>query len=296
MSQTEQRSLPANAPSKGNGTSVTEHTPHADTTSHGACVSRRGFLAGAAAMTATVATSLQHASAAELPKNQPQHAGPVKRIQLAHPRPGISMQEFDDHWRHPHSTLVRGMHTNRHYVQHHRLASAVFKDSDSTYRAIAEVWQDSLSAADASKDPQFVNHVEPDEPNFVDQTKHVISIVAEEVVQATRREVDPGASYGDMAWFDRDAGLYITLNQFIRNRSTDWTREESLALARRLGTFRLVINRSIIPNSEMAIIRQFIWPTQTIFERAVQADRAAFESLRAVPSSFLYLARTERIY
>jgi uncharacterized protein (TIGR02118 family) len=265
----------------------------------GAHLSRRNLIAGTsmAAASAVAATHALGAARAEGGATKPSITiGPVKRIQLAHPRAGISLQEFDDHWRHPHATLVRGMHSNRHYVQHHRISSDVFKDSDSTYRAIAEVWQDSVAAADASKDPQFVDHVEPDEPNFVDQSKHIITIVTEEVVQATRREVDPDASFGDLSWFDRDAGLYITLTQFIRDRSVDFTRDESLELARRLSTFRHVINRSINSNSEMAIIRQFIWPTLTIFEQAVQADRASFNALRRVPSSFLYLARTERIY
>jgi uncharacterized protein (TIGR02118 family) len=261
-------------------------------------VSRRDLIGGIVAGSAALAIGAvaRDTNAAEKGISPAAYAGPVKRIQLAHPRAGIGVQEFDDHWRHPHSTLVRGMHSNRHYVQHHRISSDVFADSDSTYRAIAEVWQDSVAAADASKDPIFVDYVQPDEPNFVDPSKHIVTLVAEEIVQATRREIEPSASFSDLSWFDRDANLYITLTQFVRDRSVDWKTEDSLKLAQRLGTFRHIVNRSLDPNSEMSIIRQFIWPTQTIFEQAVRANRDAFESLRQVPSSFLYLARTERIY
>ncbi|UPG83836.1 EthD domain-containing protein [Luteibacter aegosomatis] len=224
------------------------------------------------------------------------HVGPVKLIQLAHPRAGISRQAFDDHWRHPHGTLVHDMRGNRKYIQHHRLDSAVFKDSDSTYLAIAEVWHDSLPAADLSKDPHFIKYVQPDEPNFVDQSKHIITMAAEDVVQASRGSIAPDAPFGDLYWSDKDSNVYVTLTQFVGDRSVDWTVDESLALSRRMRTFRQVINRSVVPGSRMAIIRQFIWPTQTHFEEAVAADRDAFESLRKTPSSFLYLARSERVF
>jgi uncharacterized protein (TIGR02118 family) len=263
--------------------------------SHEGNLSRRSFIAASSGIGMGMAGVVPCVNAAEqAPRGQ--HIGPVKRIQLAHPRVGINVQEFDDHWRHPHGTLVRDMRAQRSYVQHHRLTSSVFKDSDSTYLAIAEVWQDSLAAGDQSKDPQFINYVQPDEPNFVDQSKHIITLTAEDIVQENRRAIDSDAPFGDLYWSDKDAGIYITLTQFVRNRSVDWTREQSLATAKRLGTFRHVVNRSVDVQSEMAIIRQFIWPTQTVFEKAVAADRDAFEGLKRVPSSFLYLARSERVF
>lgn len=261
----------------------------------GASISRRHFLAASSTVMLGAATGAVATPLAAVP-GKGAHVGPVKLIQLAHPRAGISRQAFDDHWRHPHGTLVHDMRGNRRYIQHHRLETAAFKDSDSTYLAIAEVWHDSLPAADLSKDPHFIKYVQPDEPNFVDQSKHIITLAAEDVVQASRGTIAPDAPFGDLYWSDKDSNVYVTLTQFVRDRSVDWTGEESLALSRRMGTFRQVINRSLVPESEMAIIRQFIWPTQTHFEEAVAADRDAFESLRKTPSSFLYLARSERVF
>ncbi len=258
-------------------------------------LSRRSVIAGTTVVVAGAAVTAAGAQAAENPAPRP-YVGPVKLLQLAHPKAGISPQEFDDHWRHPHATLVRDMRGNRKYVQHHRLKSKAFTDSDSTYLAIAEVWQDSLPAADLSHDPQFVNHVQPDEPKFVDPSKHIITMTAEDIVQASRGSVAPDAPFADLYWSDKDANFYVTLNQFVRDRSVDWTTEESLALSRRMGTFRQVVNRSVQPNSQIAIIRQFMWPSLTLFEQAVAVDPAAFESLRAVPSSFLYLAQSERVF
>jgi len=223
-------------------------------------------------------------------------ASPVKMLQLAHPRDGISEQEFHDHWRHPHATLVRGIRPIRGYVQHHRVRSDVFADSDSTYLAVAEVWFDSMAAAALDQDPQYVAHVGPDEPSFVDQSKHLITFTVEDVVQAHRGAVDPEASAADLYWSDKDSGTWATLLQFVRDHDVDTTTEESLELSRRLGAFRHVVNRSVVDDSEIAMIREISWPSQFAFEEAVRADGAAFESLRAVPSSFLYLARSERVF
>jgi len=225
-----------------------------------------------------------------------QHGAPVKMVQLAHPRAGIDRQEFHDHWRHPHATLVRDIRPIRHYVQNHRISSEVFDDSDSTYLGIAECWFDSLeSNLQLAGDPQYVAHVGPDEPEFVDQSKHLITLTSEEVVQTNRGDIAPEASAGDLYWSDKDAPTYVTLWQFVRDRSVDWSRQESRELSRKLGAFRHVVNRSVQPDSEIAVVRQLSWPSLTVFERAVDADPGAFASLR-IPSSFLFLTRSERIF
>ena len=90
------------------------------------------------------------------------------------------------------------MRGNGKYVQHHRLASTVFKDSDSTYLAVAEVWHDSLPATDLSLDPQFVKFVRPNEPNFVDQSKHIITLASKDVVQSSWGTIAPDAAFADL--------------------------------------------------------------------------------------------------
>lgn len=221
----------------------------------------------------------------------------VKMVQLAHPRADISAQEFHDHWRHPHATLVRGIRPIRHYVQNHRIASDVFPDSDSTYLGIAECWFDSLASNQRlGVDPQYVDHVGPDEPEFVDQSQHLITITTEQVIHTNRGDIAPDAPAGDLYWSDKDAPTYVALWQFVRDHSADWSREHSLKVSTDLGAFRQVINRSVDPSSEIAAVRQFYWPSLSVFEQAVAAHRAAFETLRETPDSFLFLARAERIF
>ncbi len=200
------------------------------------------------------------------------HDIPVKMVELAHPRADISAQEFHDHWRHPHATLVRDIRPIRHYVQNHRIASDLVPETESPYLGIAEVWFDSAaSGADLVNDPQYVTHVGPDEPAFVDQSKLVVTLTTEEVVQTNRGQIAPNAPAGDLYWSDKDAPTYTTLWQFVRDRSVDWSSEESLELSRRLGAFRHVVNRSIQPDSEIAIVRRLSWPSLTVFEQACTA-------------------------
>ncbi|MFG2276099.1 EthD domain-containing protein [Streptomyces chartreusis] len=221
----------------------------------------------------------------------------VKMVQLAHPRADIKAQEFHDHWRHPHATLVRDIRPIRHYVQNHRIHSEVFPDSDSTYLGIAECWFDSLASNQGlGADPQYVHHVGPDEPEFVDQSKHLITVTTEQVVQTNRGDISPEAPAGDLYWSDKDAPTYVALWQFVRDHSVDWSREESLEVSRALGAFRQVVNRSVALASEIASVRQFYWPSMTIFEQAVTSNRPAFEALRGTPDSFLFLTRAERIF
>jgi len=224
-------------------------------------------------------------------------SAPVKMVELAHPRAGISAQQFHDHWRHPHATLVRGIRPIRHYVQNHRIESDLVPDDDSPYLGIAEVWFDSAaSGAALANDPHYVAYVEPDEPAFVDQSKLLITFAIEEIVQTNRGQIAPDAPAGDLYWSDKDAPNYITLWQFVRDRSVNWTREESLAISGQVGAFRHVVNRSIASDSEIAIVRQLSWPSETAFATALAAHPEGFSELRNVPGSFLLLARSERIF
>jgi hypothetical protein len=221
---------------------------------------------------------------------------PVKRMQLAHPKADISAQAFSDHWRHPHAGYTREMRAISKYVQHHRLLGSSFKDGDLTHLAIAEVWHDSVEAADLVNDPQFHEYLEPDEPLFCDQSKHIISLVTEDIVQVNRGAVDPGAPHADLQWSAHTANTYISLTQFIKDPIIDWTFEEALKDSESLSSFRQVINRSVEPEPQIAVVRQFLWPNQTIFEQAIEKNPAAFDKLRDTPSAFLFLAKAERVF
>lgn len=209
---------------------------------------------------------------------------PVTMVGLVHPKAGIGAQEFHDRWRHPHVEMVRGIRPIRHYVQHHRITSALVPDEEPAYLGVAELWFDSLADGESlASDPQYREHVEPDERGFVEQSRGVAAFMTEDVVR-THDELPV------------DAPVYVTLWQLVRDRSLDWTREESLALSERLGASRHVVNRSVRPDSPIAIARQFSWPTASAFERTLATAPDAVAALRQVPGSFLLLARSERAF
>jgi uncharacterized protein (TIGR02118 family) len=221
----------------------------------------------------------------------------MKMIELAHPLDGISRQEFHDHWRHPHGTLVKGIRPIRRYIQNHRIDTDLIPHSESPYLGIAEVWFDSLEVGhNLGNDPQFVKHVGPDEPNFVDQTKLVVTFMTEEVITANRPALDAGANYADSYWTDNDAASYISLTQVIqKGAGPDWNTDEDHTLAERLGAFRHVLNRNVDNTAEVVAARQLYWPSLTVFERAVRNDPAAFDALHNKLGSFLFLARAEPV-
>ena len=93
----------------------------------------------------------------------------MKLIAAIPRKPGVPLQEFHDHWRHPHGTMARHIGTIRKYWQSHQLPRPLLDDRQSRYEGIAEAWMD--SAADAlaiAIEPVYVADVQPDELNFID--------------------------------------------------------------------------------------------------------------------------------
>jgi uncharacterized protein (TIGR02118 family) len=107
----------------------------------------------------------------------------IKFFGLIPRRADISPEEFHDHYRHPHGTLGRQITTFRGYVQSHQIASPRLGPDQTQFEAVAEVWFDTVADAEGLADhPQYVAHVQPDEPNFVDLERLKWLYTTEEVV------------------------------------------------------------------------------------------------------------------
>ena len=86
--------------------------------------------------------------------------------------PGLSVQEFHDHYQHPHGTLVLQMPGLVTYMQSHQFDSPLLDESPGRLEAIAECLFASRDATrDIADSELFRTYVGPDEANFVDATR-----------------------------------------------------------------------------------------------------------------------------
>jgi EthD domain len=212
----------------------------------------------------------------------------------------VTSQEFHDHWRHPHGSMGRPIASMVSYVQSHHIPSDLFGANQTTYEGIAETEFDTLpDALDFGTEPQYVNHVQPDEPNFVGPGLEWLYSRQEVIVP--RRRAQDGASYADVMWSPLDRPYSIKMLQFVhRNGNPDWAGDDDAELGNRIGAFRHVRDH-ILPetmndDSTWVGARELWWPTLTAFHTGVAADRAAFDELvsRGGQDALTLLVQSER--
>lgn len=197
---------------------------------------------------------------------------------------GVSAQEFHDHWRHPHATLGNLIPNMRSYMQGHQIRTDLLGDGQTEFEGIAMVRFDNLEEAlGFGNEPQYVERVQPDEPNFVDQSRLLWFDTTEEVL-VSRAKIQDGADLADALWNDLDRPTSIVLLQFVRpNGNPNWARSDDAELSRCIGALRHVRNyphpEAHGDNPPFLGARQLWWPTLTAFQRGVERDRAAFDKL-----------------
>ena len=154
------------------------------------------------------------------------------KVFAAFPRKaGLSRDEFHDHWRHPHATLGRRVPVVTKYVLSHQIDSDLLGDDQHRYDGIAEGWMDNVGDVIAfGQDPWYVNHVVPDEPNFMDQANLKSLVTTEIVLQSSPMRILP-RPVGDEFWFDDDRAVNIKIIQFIETApQTDWYTDDDAEL------------------------------------------------------------------
>lgn len=215
-------------------------------------------------------------------------------------RESVTSQEFHDHWRHPHGTMGRLIPGLLSYVQAHQVHTNLLGPEQCEYEGVAISSFDSAEAALAlSSDPQYVDHVAPDEASFQDLDKGIFFSTDEEVL-VSRRPTMAGRSLVDAQWNELERPNSIQLLQFVHSDGDpQWAGSDDADLSVRIGAFRHTRNT---PNTAvhgdkppLRAARQLWWPTVSAFENGVRGDRAAYDELisRAGHHTIL-LAQSER--
>lgn len=219
----------------------------------------------------------------------------IQFFALIRRKQGITSQEFHDHWRHPHGTMGRNIPSLRSYVQAHQIHTDLLDDTQSYFEGIALSTFDNLEdATNFGNDPYYVQHIQPDEVNFVDGENLQWLNTTEEVIDSRQSEEE--TSYPDALWLNLDLPTSIQLIQFISNEGNDdWAGEKDKELGRAIGAFRHVRNYSVGDKPFYKGVRQLWWPTLTDFYNGVNANPEAFkELLEQAGQSLTLLTQSER--
>ncbi len=91
----------------------------------------------------------------------------VKVVAFFKRRAGMSLRDFQDHWRTTHAELVVRQKGLRRYVQNHTLASG-YRSSEPDYDGVAEAWFDDTQALRNLASSSDYAAVRADEANFID--------------------------------------------------------------------------------------------------------------------------------
>jgi len=104
----------------------------------------------------------------------------IKICEVAYRRPGMSVEDFQAHWRGTHGPIVAKIPGIRRYVQDHPKIGG-YKKGELICDGIAEIWVDDKEALRAmSQTPEFAA-AKRDEGNFIDGDR-LVELLTEEAV------------------------------------------------------------------------------------------------------------------
>lgn len=110
----------------------------------------------------------------------------IKLIVAIRRREGMTVEDFQEHWRTRHAALVRENPATlkyvRKYVQCHTMPEQ-YTEGEAAFDGTAELWFDSTADRDAFfNDPDYLRAVQPDEGKFADMSRTVFFATEEELV------------------------------------------------------------------------------------------------------------------
>jgi hypothetical protein len=109
----------------------------------------------------------------------------VKLYALIPKRPDLSAGQFHAHWRNPHGELAKRITTLQRYVQSHRVPAPDPGLPEAPYDGIAEAWfADAATGLALGEDPNYTEHAQPDEANFMDVGGLAFLVTTEQVLAA----------------------------------------------------------------------------------------------------------------
>jgi hypothetical protein len=224
----------------------------------------------------------------------------IKIMAMAPSHPGISLQYFHDHWRHPHATWGLLIKSVRAYTQGHRFDTAHLPQGQARFAGIAEISLESFKECRELRDDlMYKKYLETDEPLFIDLENVVFSFTDEEVIQSAPSPIEKEGS-ADFAWRVERRPVSIKLVQMIERDGVDhWAADGDLELGLQIGAARHVRshpNPALHPEgAAIAGFRELWWPTYTDFEAGIAQNPPAFRTLLSRPAkSYAGLFSAER--
>ena len=106
----------------------------------------------------------------------------VKLVAFFRRKAGVSVEDFQRHWRTTHAELVIRQKGLRRYVQNHTLASG-YGSGEPDYDGVAEAWFDDTDAMRSLASSSDYSAVRADEANFIDAAS-MGTLLTDEVVIA----------------------------------------------------------------------------------------------------------------
>jgi uncharacterized protein (TIGR02118 family) len=106
----------------------------------------------------------------------------IKGIGIVTKKPGLSDEQFHNHWRDVHGPLGLKINGLRRYVQSHRSRHDFPGYEQCPFSGVAEIWFDDLESLQNLRDePSYINHAQADEPNFIDTSALIFLATREHV-------------------------------------------------------------------------------------------------------------------
>jgi uncharacterized protein (TIGR02118 family) len=108
--------------------------------------------------------------------------GICKVVTLLKRKPGLSVEDFQAHWRDRHAALVARMPQLRRYVQSAALVQGYGK-GELLFDGVSELWFDSEAAYEAFRRDPAQAAIAEDEARFLDRTRSVVMPVEVHVIK-----------------------------------------------------------------------------------------------------------------
>lgn len=106
----------------------------------------------------------------------------INAVTLLKRRPDLSVDEFQDYWRHKHADVIAKLPGVERYVQSHPLAET-YTDNGPVYDGVAELWaEDSQAFRDIGASEAYKD-VQADEENFLDRKAIALVLTDEHIVK-----------------------------------------------------------------------------------------------------------------
>lgn len=123
-------------------------------------------------------------------------------------RPGMSVEDFQRHWRDEHASIARAAAELQRYVQSHTLLQGYSK-GERAYDGVSEMWFASREAFRAAHaDASYATALARDEARFVDLSKKVLMPVETNVIKAGGV---PANAVKNIEFVNRRPGMDLTV-------------------------------------------------------------------------------------